>query len=262
LSLELVDYPHVRPAARPVPARLGIDVAEIELPAIGRVGYVRGASDRLPELLADIGLRIELLDPRILLEGDLADFDAIVIGSRAYEVEPSLSRASRQLHAYARRGGTVIVQYQQYAFASGENTPFPLGISRPHDRVTDETAPVRLLDPDHPVFHRPNRIGDGDWRGWVQERGLYFGGSWSEDWQPLLGMADPVADGPWTGGERGEERLGSLLVAYPGDGVYVYTGLAFFRQLPAGVTGAYRLFTNLLALEGRRTQAGEPGARP
>ena len=132
----------------------------------------------------------------------------------------------------------MIVQYQQYAFIEGSFAPYALTIARPHDRVTDEAASVTLLDPRAPVFHVPNEIGPADWQGWVQERGLYFARTWDSAYAPLLEMHDP-----------GEPPLqGGLLVSHVGKGMYVYTGLAFFRELPAGVVGAYRLFANLLAL--------------
>ncbi|HYT04025.1 MAG TPA: hypothetical protein VEM13_04000, partial [Gemmatimonadales bacterium] len=139
---------------------------------------------------------------------------------------------------YARAGGLVIVQYQQYPFVNGGFAPYRLSIARPHDRVTDETAAVTVLDSASPVFHVPNEIGPDDWRGWVQERGLYFAHDWDPAYTPLVEMHDP-----------GELPLqGGLLVAAVGKGRYGYTGLSFFRQLPAGVPGAYRLFANLLAL--------------
>ena len=150
----------------------------------------------------------------------------------------ALVAANPRLLNYARGGGLLVVQYQQYPFVRGGHPPYPLEIDRPHDRVTDETAPVRLLEPEHPVFNVPNRLDAGDWEGWVQERGLYFAGTWDDAYRPLVAMADP----------GGEEQRGALLVARLGEGHYVYTGLAFFRQLPAGVTGAYRLFANLLGL--------------
>jgi hypothetical protein len=142
----------------------------------------------------------------------------------------------------------VIIQYQQQPFFKGGFAPYPMTVGGPpvtpggfpvgHDRVTDETAPVRLLAPADPLFHLPNRIGDADWAGWVQERGLYFARSWDPAYRPLLETHDP-----------GEAPLdGGLLVARVGRGRYVYTGLSFFRQLPAGVPGAFRLFANLLAL--------------
>lgn len=234
----LVDYEHIRPTPRPQPAAVTVSTIDLGLPNIGRVGYVPGASDRVGELLASVGLPIEFLDTAALTTGDLSVYDAIVIGPRAYEVNPVLAEANPRLLAYTRAGGLTVVQYQQYQFVRGEHAPFALDIHRPHDRVTDETAPVRLLVADHPAFQVPNALADGDWEGWVQERGLYFGGTWDEAWQPLLAMADP----------GGEEKQGSLLVAPVGEGTYVYTGLAFFRQLPAGVPGGYRLFANLLAL--------------
>ncbi|MCP4658480.1 MAG: PIG-L family deacetylase [bacterium] len=237
-AFPLMEYEHIRPTPMPRPARVEVSADEIRLPALGRVGYIRGASDRVPEFLGQIDLPLELLAAGDLAERDLAAFDAIVVGSRAYETDPALARANARLLAYARDGGLVIVQYQQYQFVRGGFAPYPLEIRRPHDRVTDERAPVDLVAPQHPVFTTPNRIGVADWEGWVQERGLYFAGSWDDAYQPLLAMADP----------GDEEKRGALLVAPLGRGHYVYTGLAFFRQLPAGVTGAYRLFANLLAL--------------
>lgn len=135
----------------------------------------------------------------------------------------------------------MVVLYQQYPFVEGEYAPYPLEIARPHDRVTEEDAPVTVLAADHPVLTRPNRIGPADWEGWVQERGLYFAHTWDEAYEPLLSF--PASPGY----EPGELR-GGLLVAEVGEGTWVYTGLAFFRQLPALVPGAYRLMANLLSL--------------
>ncbi len=233
-----IEYPHIRPVQIPRPARLTVGVLHLEPPVLDLVGYVPGASDRVPPVLEQLGLPVRILDRADLEHGDLDRFDTIVIGSRAYEIDDALRRANGRLLEYARRGGTLIVQYQQYQYVAGGFAPFPIEISRPHGRVTDETAPVRALAPDHPIFHRPNRIEAADWDGWVQERGLYFGATWDERYTPLLEMADAG---------RAEER-GSLLVAPLGEGTYVYTGLSFFRQLPAGVPGAIRLFVNLLGL--------------
>jgi hypothetical protein len=180
---------------------------------------------------------VVLLSNDDLEKGDLSRFDVIVVGSRAYETTPALLTSNGRLLDYARQGGRVIVQYQQYPFVRGGYAPFPLTIASPHDRVTDETAPVTVLEPSSALVRRPNAIGASDWDGWVQERGLYFAHSWDAAYTPMLEMGD--------GGER---LRGGLLVARVGRGLYVYTGLAFFRQLPAGVTGAYRLFANLLAL--------------
>ena len=243
-----VDYPHIRPRSYPVPAEAMIRVAPLALPSIARVGYVRGASDRVPEALAGVGVPVTLLDAAALERGDLGRFSAIVVGPRAYETEPALLEYNDRLLAYARGGGLLLVQYQQQLFFDGGYAPYPLTVGGPsstpgappvgHDRVTEETAPVRLLAPADPAVVLPNRLGAADWRGWVQERGLYFARTWHSAYRPLLETHDP-----------GEPPLeGGLLVAKVGRGTYVYTGLSFFRQLPAGVPGAFRLFANLLAL--------------
>jgi LmbE family N-acetylglucosaminyl deacetylase len=241
--LEIIDYPHIRPRALSRPSTAQIRAARVSLPGLTRVGYVRGASDRVPEALLAVGLPLELIGPDSLARGDLSRYDAIVIGSRAYETEPALVANNGRLLEYGRNGGLIIVQYQQYPFVDGGFAPYPLTIARPHDRVTDETAPVTLLDPANPVFHYPNDIGADDWRGWVQERGLYFAHSWDTTYVPVLEAHDPAP--PTT------ELKGGLLIAPLGRGTYVYTGLSFFRQLPAGVPGAYRLFVNLLGLTRR-----------
>jgi hypothetical protein len=235
-----------------------VRVAPLALPHLTRVGYVRGAADRVPEALRSVGVPVELLDQRALERADLSRYDAVIIGSRAYETDPALARQNGRLLAFVRRGGLLVVQYQQHDFFNRHYAPYPMtvggqplilddtgrgGAARPrppvsHDRVTDEAAPVRLLRPSHRAFTTPNRIGPGDWGGWVQERGLYFARSWDSTYTALLETHDP-GEGPLQGG---------LLVARYGRGTYVYTGLSFFRQLPAGVPGAYRLFANLLAL--------------
>jgi len=240
-ALVVIDYPHIRPRATAAASTADVHVTRLALPGVRRVGYVRGASDRVPEELAAIGVPVEVLGGDSLARGDLSRYDAIVIGSRAYETEPALVANNDRLLAYARAGGLVIVQYQQYQFVDGRFAPYPLTIARPHDRVTDEAAPVTPLVPEHPVFHSPNEIGPADWDGWVQERGLYFAGTWDSTYVPLLESHDP----------GGPPLSGGLLVAPVGRGTYVYTGLAFFRQLPAGVPGAYRLLLNLLGLKER-----------
>jgi LmbE family N-acetylglucosaminyl deacetylase len=238
--LEVIDYPHIRPRAVSRPSTAQIRAARVSLPGVTRVGYLRGASDRVPEALLAVGLPLELIGPDSLARGDLSRYDAIVIGSRAYETEPALVANNGRLLEYGRNGGLIVVQYQQYPFVDGGFAPYPLTIARPHDRVTDENAPVTLLDPEHPVFHYPNDIGQDDWKGWVQERGLYFARSWDTTYVPMLETHDLM---PTT------ELQGGLLIAPLGRGTYVYTGLSFFRQLPAGVPGAYRLFVNLLGLK-------------
>ena len=242
-SLEIIDYPHIRPRALTKPSVAQIRLAPIALPALSRVGYVRGAADRVPEALLGIGVPLELIGPDSLARGDLSRYDVIVIGSRAYETEPALVANNGRLLDYVRNGGLVVVQYQQYPFVDGGFAPYPLTIARPHDRVTDENAPITELEPSNPVFHYPNQIGADDWRGWVQERGLYFAHTWDTTYVPVLEMHDPSPPNP-----PGDLK-GGLLIAPVGRGTYVYTGLSFFRQLPAGVPGAYRLFVNLLGLK-------------
>ncbi|HSS75708.1 MAG TPA: LmbE family protein, partial [Thermoanaerobaculia bacterium] len=252
LAVPVVDYPHIRATPRPVPARVDLRFADLRLPALKSVGYVRGASDRVPEFLHQVGVPLSMLGPVDLESANLSRYDAIVVGSRAYETNPSLLRANRRLLDYARQGGLVIVQYQQYPFIEGKYAPFPLEIARPHDRVTDETAAVQILDPASPVFNLPNKIGPADWDGWIQERGLYFAHTWDPAYTPLLSMKDPDTS----------DLKGGLLVAKVDKGIYVYTGLAFFRQLPAGVPGAYRLFANLLALGKTSGPAAKTAGKP
>jgi len=243
-GLRVIDYPHIRPRGWARPASSAIRAAPIALPAVRRVGYIRGAADRVPEALLEIGLPVELLDAAALERGDLSRYDVIVVGSRAYETEPALLENNARLLDFARQGGRVVVQYQQGPFFNGNYAPAPLTVAQPHDRVTDENAAVTPLLPEHSAFTRPNRIGPSDWEGWVQERGLYFAHSWDRSYVPLLELADP-----------GEAALrGGLLVRALGRGTYVYTGLSFFRQLPAGVPGAFRLFLNLLDLRAASPQ--------
>lgn len=236
-ATELVDYPHIRPVTYVRDARLQVVMADLALPRVARMGYVRGASDLVPEALQAVGLPVALLTPADLEKGDLSRYDVIVVGSRAYEINPALAESNARLLDYARQGGRLIVQYQEYPYVAGNYAPFPFTIARPHDRVTDETSPVTILDPSGALFRRPNVIGPADWEGWVQERGLYFAHDWDPAYHPMLEM-----------GDAGQPLRGGLLVARVGRGLYVYTGLSFFRELPAGVPGAYRLFANLLAL--------------
>ena len=238
-ALAIIDYSHIRPRPSAHPSTVEVRVAGIHWPGLARVGYVRGASDRVPEALAQAGVPIVLLDADSLMRGDLSRYDAIVIGSRAYETDPALVANNERVLDYARGGGLLLVQYQQYPFVQGGYAPYRLTIAQPHDRVTDETAPMTPLTPGNSVWHQPNAIDARDWEGWVQERGLYFAHDWDSTYAPVLETHDPGMP-PLEGG---------LLVAPLGRGTYIYTGLSFFRELPAGVVGAYRLFANLLGLK-------------
>ncbi len=239
-GVRVIDYEHIRPTPFPRDAAVSVTALDLKLPKLSAVGYVRGASDRVPEALLAVGVPVRILSGGDLEHGSLAGFDAIVLGVRAYETEPALANANGRLLDWVRAGGLLIVQYQQLGFTESAFAPEKLEITRPIDRVTDETAAVRVLEPSHPIFRFPNPIGPKDWDDWVQERGIYFAHTWAPAYTPLLSMND-----------QGEaEQRGALLAAKIGKGRYIYTGLAFFRELPAGVPGAYRLFANLLAWRG------------
>lgn len=243
----LVAYSHIHPRQVLTAAEALVEIAPFGLPGVGAIAYVRGAADRIPEALEVLGLAVTPLTGTALGRTDLSRFTTIVIGPRAYETDPGLAGQNDRLVEFARRGGTVVVQYQQEVYFRGGYAPYRLSLLAEGEepgfrvrapRVAEEDAPVTVLDPAHPVVRSPNRLGAADWNGWVQERGLYFARSWGPEWTPLLEMNDP--------GEPPER--GGLLAARVGRGWYVYSGVSFFRQLPAAVPGATRLFLNLLAL--------------
>ena len=239
-----VEYPHIRTRQYTKLAAGQVEVVDLTPPAVSHVAYVRGAADKVPEALAAAGLPVTILDSAALTSGDLRQYDVIIIGPRAYEVDSAVVRNSQRLIDFARDGGRVVVQYQQQIYLEGHFAPFALG---GNSRITDERSPVTMLSASPsqsalaPVFNAPNAIGPSDWDGWIQERALYCPTTWGSEFHPLLAMNDP-----------GEAPLrGCLLEGAIGRGSYVYTGIAFFRELPAGVPGAYRLFFNLLG--GRAT---------
>jgi hypothetical protein len=206
------------------------------------VGYLPGAGDSVAENIAQLGYTVKMLTGADLTAEKLKGLDAVVIGVRAFNERSDLAANFPGLLAYVEAGGTVIAQYNRpNGLKAQQLGPYKLSIQGPAPalRVTDEDAPVVFLAPEHAALTRPNRLGPSDFAGWVQERGAYFPSSWDEEhYTPLLAMNDP-----------GEQPLkGSVLVARYGKGYYVYTGLGFFRQLPAGVPGGYRLFANFLSL--------------
>jgi LmbE family N-acetylglucosaminyl deacetylase len=233
LREDVIDHPHIPVQVVLRPATVELVPLSIKLPA-GRIEYVKGSGDSIAADLTHVGLAVDELDDDALRTGDLSRYTAVVLGIRVYNTRPAVRAAHPRLMAYAERGGTVIVQYNTLDF-DGPIGPFPLELGR--DRITDENAAVTFLDPRHPVLHHPNEITTADFTGWIQERGIYFGTKWDGRYTPILRFADP-GEGPLDGG---------LLVARHGKGRYIYTGLVFFRELPAGVPGAYRLFANLLA---------------
>jgi hypothetical protein len=241
-GFQMIDYPHVHPRPLFTDAVATIRAADVRVPTGLRVAYVTGAGEAGPGVLEQIGIHPDLLDAAALASADLSRYDVIVTGSRAYEVRPDLRAHNDRLLDYVRNGGTLVVQYYKFDQVQGSYTPFGMTWARPADRVTDEASPVRLLAPESPVLTTPNRITERDFQGWVQDRALYVPHTFDPAYTPLIETSDP-GDPPLSG---------SLLVAHLGQGTYVYTGLAFFRQLPEGVPGAWRLFANLLALGAKK----------
>jgi LmbE family N-acetylglucosaminyl deacetylase len=223
------------------PADATVHVMDLVVPAHLRVGYVTAENDPIPETLRQIGVQVDLLDEVALAFGDLGRYDAIVVGIRAYELRRDLFRSNARLLDYVQQGGTLLVQYQRDTEWT-TMAPYPAKMPDQNSRVTDANSPVRFLAPDNPLLNSPNKITLADFEGWVQERGLYFLGTFDAKYTAVLGLEDP--------GEA--EATGGLVYARYGKGVYIYTGLAFFRELPAGVPGAYRLFVNLLSQTQRR----------
>ncbi len=234
-GLEVIAYPHIRPQTVFRTAQAELAPLDIDILA-KRIGYIEGAGDEVPQALRQLGCEVTLLRAEDLAGGDLSRFDAIVTGVRAYNVRSDLRANEQRLLDYAAGGGTLVVQYNTAdSQALQKIGPYPIRISR--DRVSVEEAPVSFPDPGSVLLHRPNRITAADFAGWVQERGLYFASEWDPHYRTLFESHDP-----------GEEPLpgGTLYVRY-GKGAYVFTAYSWFRQLPAGVPGAFRIFANLLS---------------
>ena len=237
-SLERVriSYPHIGVQTLMPPAQAKLVRADIRKKG-DRIGYIPGAGDDVPESLRQIGYSVKILSEPDITAKNLAQFSAVVLGIRAYNTQDRISNWLPELFAYVKEGGVAIAQYNTLAdLKTNQLGPYPLEISR--DRVTDENAQVRVLAPDNPLMNIPNKITPKDFDGWVQERGLYFPNKWDPAWTPILSCNDPK-EKPLDGG---------LLVAKSGKGFFVYTSYSWFRQLPAGVPGAYRLFANMLSL--------------
>ena len=233
----VIAYPHIETRRIYADATSRVTVFPLES-VVENVGYVEGAGDRVADSLRQLGIPVSFLTVDDLSRGDLSAYDTIVLGIRAYAVREDLRAYNPRLLDYVNAGGTVIVQYNTYGALEDGYAPYPFSINRPHDRVTVEDAPVTFVNRDHPMLNFPNVLSEADFEGWVQERGLYFMGDWDERYTPILASNDP--------GE--ESQSGGMMVAEIGAGRWVYTGYAFFRQLPAGVPGAYRLFSNMISL--------------
>jgi LmbE family N-acetylglucosaminyl deacetylase len=252
---QVVEYPHIHPRHVVQTADARAKVLDVAIAPNLKVGYVMGVGDKVPDAIAQLGADLKMIDAQMLASGDLSQFDVIVLGVRAYERRDDLRANNQRLLAYADNGGTVIVQYQRTEFNQAQYGPYPANTSS--ERVTDENAPMEILVPDDPVFNTPNKIGPADWTNWVQERGTYFMGERDSRYVDLLRSQDPFTynAGP---------KTGILIEAKVGKGRWLYTGLGLWRQLPAGVDGAYRLLANLLSLGSHgseRAPASEPRER-
>lgn len=224
------------------PSQCVVYALDLNVPKNLRVGYITAESEPIPEALRTLGLQVEMLDAQELAFGDLSRFNAIVVGVRAYELRPELPGANQRLLQYVSNGGTLVVQYNRdFAWNKDQYAPYPAKIQNGQGgqlpRITDENSPVKFLMPDDSLLNRPNKITQDDFKGWVQERGLYYWTQFDPKYTAILSMHDP-----------GEPDLsGAVVYARYGKGMYIYTGIAFFRQIPEGVPGAYRLFVNLLS---------------
>lgn len=237
-ELVLIEYEHIptQSVLRPAEAR----IVKIDLQRAGQqIGYLMGAGDEIPNSLEQVGYQVTLLEERDLRAETLAQYDAVVVGIRAYNTMDRLKFLNEELLSYVEQGGTLLVQFNTtwgLKMPSEEMGPYPFKLGR--GRVAVEEAEIRMIQPDHPVLNVPNRITQADFEGWVQERGLYFLDGWDERYVPILSSNDPGED----------PRDGGMVIAQYGKGYYIYSGYAWFRQLPAGVPGAYRLFTNMISL--------------
>ena len=238
----LVSYDHIRPQRMYRAAETTLRAVDVIIPPRTTIAYIPGVGDNVVEPLRQLGLAVTVVEPAALATTDLSRFSAIVVGPRAYEASEVLVAQNPRLQSFARNGGTVVVQYGQNEMVRPGILPYPITLVRPADRVTIEEAPVTILAPASPLLQYPNRISASDFGGWVQERALYMPREFAPEWRLLLAMNDP--------GEA--ENRGAILVAPLGRGMYVYTTLALFRQLPAAVPGAARLIVNMIAA----TQSG------
>ena len=236
-AIEQITYDHIPVQTLQSPSEIRLIRSDIKVVA-KRVAYIQGAGDEIPSALRSVGVDVTVLKDEEISAGTLNSFDAVVLGIRALNTNPAIATIIPNLLSYSENGGVVILQYNTTGELAVEKfSPFPITLSR--ERVTEEQSAVRMLEPGHPALIFPNKITEKDFDGWVQERGLYFPGKWDQAFTALFSMNDI--------GEP--ERKGSLLIARHGKGWFVYTGLSFFRQLPEGVSGAYRIMANLISLK-------------
>ncbi|NOG99508.1 MAG: PIG-L family deacetylase [Ignavibacteriae bacterium] len=235
-----IDYSHIPLQTVLQPAKTKLVKLDIEFEP-KRIGYIMGSGDDIPLSLTQLGYELDLLTDDELDSKDLSIYDVIICGIRAFNTREQLGRQQKRLIEFVEQGGTWIVQHNtRFGSQVDQIGPFPFS-TQGRDRIADETAPLQILMPEHQVFNSPNKITEKDFEGWVQERGLYFASSWEGKLYPLL-----------AGNDKGEpSKLGGLLYANYGQGVFIFTAYSWFRQLPAGVPGAYRLFVNLISAKGK-----------
>lgn len=242
-SLNIVEYPHIDRQIWVKNYQAKIQNLDLKIPAV-KIAYIKGSGDDIPSSLKAIGLKVEELDIKNWNASDLKNYDVLILGIRAFNTQPEMGIINKDIWKFVENGGLVINQYNtNRGLLTDEIAPFQLKLGA--NRISEEDAKMKFLIPSHPVFNVPNTITEKDMDHWVQERGLYFADSWDEKLTPLL-----------EGNDTGESpQKGSLLVGKYGKGMYVYTGLSFFRELPAGVPGAYKLFMNILALKWLRVDS-------
>jgi LmbE family N-acetylglucosaminyl deacetylase len=233
-----IEYEHISPERIYRPAEVALHAIDVSIPSRLSVGYIKGVGDNVEPTLVQLGIPVSVIEPGAIPTVDLSKFTTVVVGPRAYQASRDLIDNNSYLLNFARNGGTLVVQYGQYEMQRPGMMPYAITIANPHDRVTEETAPITIIDGASPALKSPNTISDADFGGWVQERSLYMPRTFDEHYHPVVALNDP--------GEQ--PNRGGILVTPYGRGLYVYTTLAFFRQLPAGVSGATRLFVNLLSM--------------
>jgi LmbE family N-acetylglucosaminyl deacetylase len=235
---QVIEYPHIRRQHIYERAATKLKVLDVKTSPNLTVGYVMGVGDEVPEAIGQLGVTVTMLGPDDLAWGDLSRFGAIVTGVRAYERRDDLRANNSRLLEYVRNGGTLVVQYNKFEFNDAEYGPYHAQVSS--NRVTDENAPVRILTPGHPILTTPNELSAATWSGWVQERGLYFLGEKDSRYRDIIALTDPFPFNPG-------EKVGALVETQFGRGKWIYVGLGLWRELPAGVPGAYQLLANLLS---------------
>lgn len=233
-SLVEISHKHIEPQVYFPESKTRLVKLDINKPE-ARIGYIMGSGDEIPGSLANLGYEVTLLTDVLLEKGDLSKFDAIIAGIRAYNTRERLTYAQPRLLKYVENGGTFIVQYNVASDLHADIGPYPLKLGR--DRVSVEQSPVEFISPDHQLLNFPNKITADDFSGWVQERGLYFAQDWDPRYEAMLSSSDP--------GEQ--KQNGGMLFARYGKGAFIYSGYSWFRQLPAGVQGAYRIFVNMIS---------------